>query len=249
MKFLSKLCEVLLGAALFATLLYVVMPSTAGAVNPQVHGPVVIVGTVDGGTLPVSKIGGIVFDEQSQQLLFGDGGAWTPIGTSATSNFLFATLTAAQGTNIGGDDHIKFDVVTTSSGSFITLDTSTTYTKANAVASIGRFTLAGGHCYQLSYSVSEVVFSNSNSVAVFGWVEAETGTLVNPVGVAVAVTTGTSNQWSTFAQAIVCPAANTRYDVRLTSAPTNLSQVGNSGTTVDGGSQKSVPSAVIIALK
>jgi len=47
--------------------------------QPVAKGKVVVVGKVDGGTLPVPVVGGVLYDTITQSLLISDGGTWAPV--------------------------------------------------------------------------------------------------------------------------------------------------------------------------
>jgi hypothetical protein len=128
------------------------------------------------------------------------------VGT--TAGWLFASLAAKQTTNVSREDHIKFDTVLDSSGSLVTLDTATTYTSQNNVASIGRFTLTGGHSYRLEYLIGSASITN---FIVVGFANADTGAPIGSVGV---INTG-STQFMQPVQATFSPGSNTRVEVRI----------------------------------
>jgi hypothetical protein len=70
--------------------------------------------------------------------------------TGSTANYLCATLSTAQSTNLSSNDHVKFDTVVSNYGNKITLDTSTAYTTSSGT-SIGRFTVKAGSSYNIDF--------------------------------------------------------------------------------------------------
>jgi hypothetical protein len=102
---------------------------------------------------------------------------------SGTKDFIFGHVNAVQNANIGNGDHLKFDTVdfqrplivspTTGAagGSAESLDTSTTYTNALGVASIGRFSVRGGKVYKLECSPGYVLFSGATGLLTLQWVD------------------------------------------------------------------------------
>ena len=81
------------------------------------------------------------------------------LATSVTTNvaqaaeYLYAQTQTNQTSNLASGDHVKFDTVVTSSGSSVTLDTTTAYTTTGSNASVGRFTLQSGKTYRLSAAI------------------------------------------------------------------------------------------------
>ncbi len=72
---------------------------------------------------------------------------------SIVKSFVFATVSTSQITNIGANDHIKYDIILESRGTNIVLDTATLYTAALGVPSVGRLTLKAGKTYKISVVV------------------------------------------------------------------------------------------------
>jgi hypothetical protein len=162
-----------------------------------------------------------------------------------TAGWLSATLSARQSTNLGKRDHIKFDTVLDSSGSLVTLDTSTAYTNGDGVASIGRLTLTSGHSYRLQYlvhAVSQVDFS------IMGFANADTGAPIGPAGVI------NNAQYHPPIEAIFTPASNTRVEVRVYNNGGSINWVGSKCSDdsnvcqLDGGNLTVFPSLTVLVL-
>jgi hypothetical protein len=138
--------------------------------------------------------------------------------TLVNQKFCVGSLTTTQSTNISTGDHVKFNSVLFNSGN-ISLDTSTTYTNAANVASIGRITLTSGFTYLMIASLDGCTVSNfGNYNAIFQLYNSDTttavGTVVNSTG--GAGSTGTISSMSS--TAIVTPASTTRYEFRITNS-------------------------------
>ena len=73
-----------------------------------------------------------------------------------------ATLFVPQSTNLGTNDHVKFNTITSSYGDKISLDTTTAYTSAINVASIGRFSLKAGSRYRVSFHLPRMDLTGAN---------------------------------------------------------------------------------------
>jgi hypothetical protein len=115
---------------------------------------------------------------------------------SGTKDFIQARLHAAQSSNIGAGDHVKFDsidyqrggglnttVTGAASGGAVSLDTSTAYVTTLNVTTIGRFGLRGGKVYRLTVNPGHVTFSGATGALQYEWYDT-TGNAV--IGVATA---------------------------------------------------------------
>jgi hypothetical protein len=99
-----------------------------------------------------------------------------PPGSGQSS--AFAEVIALYSTNIGVGDHIKFNTVGYALGGNITVDTTTTYTSAANVASLGRATVAGGKTYMLTGTIPSVTFSSHLGSLTLQWFNADTTTAI-----------------------------------------------------------------------
>lgn len=170
----------------------------------------------------------------------GSGGGGAPLP------FLWASKAAAQTTNVALEDHLKIDVVREVSGSDISLDTATTYTSQNNVASVGRFTVAGGHCYRMTGACPEFIWTGANTFATIQWTNADNGELINPTAEYVPKTEGGASDHVGTTDVIVCPSATTRYELRITAKGSDaIVSIGGSGPAADGGTIHTFPFAVI----
>jgi len=102
-----------------------------------------------------------------QGTLIGLSQSSTTITVSRTPEYLEAYMNNNQTADLGAGDHVKFNTVISSSGSNISLDTTTAYTNG-AGASRGRFTLAANHTYWLFGDLTAVVF-NGNDLVYYYW--------------------------------------------------------------------------------
>lgn len=136
------------------------------------------------------------------------------------TDYAIASLSASQITDIAVGDHVKWNQTDALSG--VTLDTTTAYTSA-AGASIGRFTLSAGKTYRLRAKLKGT-FSGATGRLEYQWAT-DSGATVGRGALALTVTSASNEGDQQEAIAIVTPASNTLYEVRLT-AVTALSLIG-----------------------
>lgn len=138
--------------------------------------------------------------------------------TSIMHGYLFNT----QSTNIAVGDHVKFDNSAFTRGTAITLDTSSTYSNAANIASIGRVTLAAGKTYKLTAVACTASFSSTSAYLGLKWYNNTASTFL-----------GTVNTWwgSSFtytsggtAAAYITTTVSTRVELRI-NAVSNLTQL------------------------
>lgn len=83
-------------------------------------------------------------------------------------------VSADYSSNVSTGDHLKFDSIDTNkSGDGILLDTTTSYTNAANVPSIGRFTLKAGRVYRLEAQI--MIIASTTSESQFQWYDATNG--------------------------------------------------------------------------
>jgi hypothetical protein len=120
--------------------------------------------TLDGQT----SSGGIYLFSQNDAIVVRSNGTNSYIVSDNRGNvgqsksYLMATLFVPQSTNLGSNDHVKFNTITSSYGDKIILDTTTSYTNAINVASIGRFRLKGGSRYKVNFQLLRMDFTGAN---------------------------------------------------------------------------------------
>lgn len=153
-------------------------------------------------------------------------------GTVARSNavafpgtsYMEATLSDAQGTNIGAGDHVKFDVKRVEGGTLITLDTSTSYVNTQNTASIGRFTLTGGHTYRIIFSPRYAGYSGGGFIN-WGLWNSDDAEIIGQTSSNPAATYASNSGGDGTLTAYYTPATNKRIEVRLIGVG-SLSAVG-----------------------
>lgn len=242
-----------LKVALYVLAALVMYMHVAEASGPATLGAVTRLGAVDGGTIPApSVIGGLVYDTIASTVYVSDGGSWTALGSGAGSSsggYIFATLSAAQSTNISQGDHLKFDTVIADGGTNVTLDTTTTYANGNNVASKGRFTLKANHTYYMKFIIPYTTYSGNGGSIYIAWTNADNGAWINPVGVAIPFDVAGDPYFNADQTVIVAPSVDTRYEARLIGSPSQLIAIGSAATpATDGGALNTFPSAVILVL-
>ena len=180
----------------------------------------------------VGNIGDLAIDSTAGKLYIKSSGTnnasgWAEVGQSASQlEYLQATLTADQSTNLNAGDHVKFDSVARSSGSSITLDTSTAYTSTANVDSIGRFTLQGGKTYRLTAITNVVIFDDATGNVDISWYDADSGTSLSDLGSLRSYTSTFNEGKSPVVQTIYTPSVDTRIEVRLGN-PVALTRFGD----------------------
>ena len=142
------------------------------------------------------------------------------LATSVTTNvaqaaeYLFAILGSDQTGDFAANDHVKFNTVDKSSGSSISLDTTTTYSKSNGAASIGRFTLAAGKTYNLRGQLA-ASFDSTDDVA-YRWYDVTSGATALGAGSQKLSVTSTSHfSNANLAEAIITPTVSTLVELRI----------------------------------
>jgi hypothetical protein len=119
-------------------------------------------------------------------------------------------------TNIAAGDHAKFDQVLTTGG--VTLDTTTAYTSAPNVASLGRFTLKAGKTYKLAGHLGDIVYSpNTTNFVAYRLFNSDASiSLGGQVTVSSDFTSGSNYDGSGgTADAIFTPSVDTRVELRI----------------------------------
>jgi len=185
---------------------------------------------------------------------------WADAGT-ASKSWLCATLPCPQGSvgPVGGCwasdtgitpgtaalDHITFKTVWASSGSAISLDTSSSYRKLDNTASTGRFTLATGKSYFINSSLGFVNYSSNNGNMQFAWFNADNGTPIGNSSLARGPQWNADNAGGDLSNlGVITTSASTRVELRLTTG-SGVSQIGAVSTHNDGGVSNIFPMACI----
>lgn len=120
--------------------------------------------------------------------------AGTPIDTLIAKSYL--TAVANGQVELSNGDHIKFNSIESSSGTNITLDTTTTYTSSLNTDSVGRFVLASGHAYRIGFKIHATSFSSAVGDVVFYIRNSDTGTEINSSLLQIYPYTLTDNKYS-----------------------------------------------------
>lgn len=100
--------------------------------------------------------------------------------SGSTVDLINATTSGPIGTDVGGGNHVKFNVTDIVAGTGITLDSTTAYVNTTNTASLGRFTLKAGKTYRLSGSLGDISYtaaSPSNYVS-YAWYNSDTSTQI-----------------------------------------------------------------------
>ena len=133
-----------------------------------------------------------------------------------TVDYVTGRITTSQNTDIADAvDHVKFDTVFNGG---IPLDTTTTYTSTNGVASRGRFTLTAGKTYDLLATIGELAIPTTSLNVRFQWYDVTTGTAVALGQSTVLMSpsyTGTAIQANPHAHAVFTPSVNSLVEVRI----------------------------------
>ncbi len=177
------------------------------------------------GTLSqIGDSGSFVYPNAYIEVL-SDGGA----GGASAAEYLRTQLGTDQSTDLVDGDHIKFDSVDASSGSSISLDTTTAYTNGGG-ASVGRFTLAAGKTYKLHASIPRVVFGSANSSMQYVWHNVTAGTWPGAAGASVSATWNSSNIANDpYAEAVITTSVSTLMELEITGVNGTISLIGGGG--------------------
>lgn len=161
---------------------------------------------------------------------FPNAGVVNTSTKTGVTEFLFASLATQQSTNIGANDHVKFDTVVARRGQSIALDTSTAYANTQGTASIGRFTLKAGMTYRLRASIPYVLGSGATGLLSVSFFDATNNAALPGVpGTALVSTTATNDVGGGVAEAIVTAGSDILVELRIITA-TALSQIGITST-------------------
>ena len=145
---------------------------------------------------------------------------------SGVNEYVFAKLDALQSTNIGANDHVKWDTVLASRGGSVALDTSTTYSASQGAACIGRFTLKAALTYKLMASLPYLLGSGATGLVDLQWFDATLNAALPGTMQAVLVaTTATNDMGGGQAVSVFSPAQDTLVELRIITA-TALTQLG-----------------------
>jgi hypothetical protein len=146
-------------------------------------------------------------------------------------DYLLGTFTAAQNTNRSEGDHLKFNSVVASSGTSITLDTTTGYTNAANVASVGRFTLTANNTYRIDFNPTYIDLGGTGGYVVLALWDADASAQIGNRSFYYAAT-GTSHiAGSGIFTTIYTPGSDKRVEVRIIEvnspfSATDVSQIG-----------------------
>lgn len=118
-------------------------------------------------------------DGTANQVLTTNGsGVVTWGGLVNNGNVLYGKNVTSQTTNLAVTDHIKFDTVLFSTGSNISLNTSSPYTTTTGAASIGRITLAANKTYLLDLWLVQF---NATTLVVNWWNATSNAAIDGPI--------------------------------------------------------------------
>ena len=177
--------------------------------------------------------------------VFWNGSIWAlvSVGTNLAAGYAYVRSSGSNITsNLASTDHVQFTVVMNAVGGDITSDTTTTYTNANGVNSLGRFLLKANRTYELEGSIGDAAFiASANSWVSYSWFNADTGVAINIASQAFVYNTGAAGAFSfssntsasAIAQSIFSPTVDTRVELRITNS---------SGFTGYGGGLNSIAS-------
>lgn len=148
---------------------------------------------------------------------------------TSLKSWMFAARPTAQTTNVITAKHIMLDTVNASSGSDITLDTTTAYTDTLGVASIGRFTLKANKTYKLTGSAGS--HSGGNSELVVRWRNADSGAYLGYGGGNSSPTFGADRTGHGLAMAVFTPTVDTLVELNIENNSSNfVTKVGGDAT-------------------
>lgn len=136
--------------------------------------------TVD--NLKVGVINYPSVDGTAGSFLTTNGSGTLVFAPSVMPSLIYASMSVDQNTNLTAGDHLKIDTQSFINGNTITLDTTTAYTNAPNVASVGRFTLSPGSTFLLECIIPRLTLNKHNSTFTIQWFNSDTDTAIdNPL--------------------------------------------------------------------
>ena len=192
--------------------------------------------TTAGKTMTVANVGSAIFTMYGSQIgangsgiFLWNGTAWNAVqanGSNVAASFM--TATALRNT-AGTGDHARFNTVQNSTGGDITLDTSSAYSSANNVDSVGRFTLKAGKTYRLTGTIGDIKYngSSTSNFVEYAWVNADTGVVINNSGTTINSDWNGGEYDGSMAPSFTTfsPSVDTRVVLRITSH-SSLDEIG-----------------------
>jgi hypothetical protein len=107
----------------------------------------------------------------------GAGNLTLALPSANSQSMVYGMLNASQATPVVGD-HVSFAVELFSKGTLVTLDSTTAYTSAPNVDSMGRYTLASGFSYILEAQVTNLVLNKHTGSVTFQWYNSDTSAVL-----------------------------------------------------------------------
>jgi hypothetical protein len=165
----------------------------------------------------------------------GQNTGWTILSSGVAASYMQATLSVPQTTNIGQNDHVKFDKVNVSTGTDIILNTSASYSTAAGISSLGRFTLKAGKTYLLN-GVVTMSGNGSNGALDTGWYNVTSGQYMGNGNSIYTPNAGANDAGGGVNQVVYTPGTDTIVELRV---------IGQSAVTQLGIDNNRLPSAFI----
>jgi hypothetical protein len=210
------------------------------AVNTAVQCTPVAANTGAGATLNVNGLGARTITKCGGQaiaandLITGTAAYFTSTGTTwellnpiagacgtsmsgVTSQYLSATRTASQTTNLTTGSAVLFTTIPVSSGTDITLNTTT-----------GVFTLAAGHTYELIASVPQVANSNTGAQIAFQWYNFTTSAYIGSPETMESPTSPAYDTSGGLAVVVLSPTVTTNVQLNIAYTSSTISGIGTS---------------------
>ena len=170
-------------------------------------------GTTNGG---IGGVGGVIIEEANGNSLV------------LSSSVMQGAVTVQYTTNVGTNDHIRYNQILFTKGSGIILDTTTTYTNG-AGASLGRITLAAGATFRLNGSVSFDCAANG-AFQLFAWYNVTTSSYIGLGNGWFCSSTMVSNATGPGVTAYITTTASTIVELRLKISSTAPSLIHGANT-------------------
>jgi hypothetical protein len=139
-------------------------------------------------------------------------------GATITLDRISVSRASSQNTALSTGDHVAYDQINyTENVGNIVLDTTTGYTGANNVASVGRFTLKAGYTYAMRASVA-ATFTTIGAALAVSWVNSDTGAVIGNTMQANNFNQGLNQNNNAIVDTIFKPTVDTRVEVRFSNA-------------------------------
>lgn len=171
-------------------------------------------------TVPSLDAGGLSYptmDGFAGDALVTDGSGNLSFSPAASNkSCAYGRVSAQYNVDIDAGDHVKYDTVDYVTGSEISLDSSTLYTKNDNVDSLGRVTLSESKSYLLEAMIEGYELDLHDGTFALAWYNADTGTVIGSQTVVYGIGVSETPLYSfPYVRSVFSPTVNTRVELRI----------------------------------